>query len=108
MRIAIANWTRELIGGTERYLDCIIPALKGKGWEVGFFSEIEANGGVASANAEEQSWCVARMGQSAALSALRAWHPDIIFAHIIRDPKLEADLCTIAPAVCFAHSYLGN
>ncbi len=48
------------------------------------------------------------MGLDAAISALRGWHPDVIYAHGFADPAVEARTLEAAPAVLFAHNYYGT
>ena len=43
-----------------------------------------------------------------AIAAMREWHPDLIFAHGLVNPKNEAATLSVAPAVFFAHGYYGT
>ena len=36
------------------------------------------------------------------------WHPDVIYAHGLTDPAIEARTLEVAPAVFFAHNYYGT
>jgi glycosyltransferase involved in cell wall biosynthesis len=53
-------------------------------------------------------WCVSDLGNERALAALRNWQPEVIYAHGLLNPKLEAETLKIVPAVFFAHSYYGT
>ena len=39
MRIAITNWSRRVVGGTEGYIQAVIPALAARGLEVALWTE---------------------------------------------------------------------
>jgi glycosyltransferase involved in cell wall biosynthesis len=110
MRIAIAYSHRIKVGGIETYLDQVIPELHRLGHSLAFFHEI--NGAserekIALPNGTP-AWCVAEMGAKEALSMLRNWRPDLIYAHGLAEPELEEQLLEIAPAVFFAHGYYGT
>ncbi|MFL5340327.1 MAG: glycosyltransferase family 4 protein [Gemmataceae bacterium] len=109
MRIAITNWSRRVVGGTEGYIQAVIAALAARGLEVALWTEqdeptdreaMEVPVGISS-------WCVADCGPQAALDELRAWRPDLVFGHGLRDDAGERAILDLAPAVFFAHSYHG-
>jgi len=107
MRVAIANWNRRLAGGSESYLKGAIDGLERAGVECALLSEIDAP---ADHEALKPSmgaprWCIGEMGATKALAALRAWNPDLVFVHILKDVALEARLLELAPGVLFAHSH---
>ena len=110
MRIAIINWSRRRVGGVETYLNTIIPELARAGHEVAFWHEIDEPAGheLIGLPDESPAWCAAEMGAARALAALREWRPDVIYAHKVSDPELEAELLTVAPSVFFAHDYNGT
>ena len=110
MRVAVVNWSRRKVGGTETYLGNIIPALTERGHSIALWHEIdrphkrepiELPPGV-------PSWCVEELGAEKALRALRRWEPDIIYTHSLMKPELEAATLRVAPAVFFAHAYYGT
>ena len=109
MRIAILTWTARRAGGVESYLDVLIPALRRAGHEVAFLHEVDApvtrerlslGDGVTVISAETA-------GADAALAQLRAWQPDVLYAHGFADPELEARAQAIAPEIFFLHNYYG-
>jgi glycosyltransferase involved in cell wall biosynthesis len=110
VRIAVVNWSRRKVGGVESYLGTIIPALAQSGHEVAFWCEVDEPSDRARIELPEgmASWCVAEVGVGQALEGLRAWRPDVIFAHKFADPDLEADVQRLAPSVFFAHDYYGT
>ena len=108
MRVLVATQTRDRIGGVEAYLEAVLPALAAR-HEVAFFSasdEISGRGaivlpsGVKRLTLEQQS--------DDRLRLLKAWRPDLVFAHGLEDPVLERDLLGLAPAVVVEHTYHGT
>lgn len=110
MRIAVANWSRREVGGAERYLSRVIPALGALGHEIAFFHEFDApaDRDPLPLPPGAPDWCVAEMGREGALTALREWEPDLVYTHLVQDPELEAALVEMAPTVLFAHGYSGT
>jgi glycosyltransferase involved in cell wall biosynthesis len=110
MRIAVVNWSRRRSGGVETYLNGIIPQLINYGHALAFWYEVDKPDDREAITLPNgvPSWCVADIGAQAALQGLRDWQPDLIYAHGLLDPKLEAAVTKIAPAVFFAHSYYGT
>lgn len=110
MRIAVVNWSRRKVGGTEAYLDSIIPELLNAGHQIAFWHEADlpaVNDQIALSDGIP-AWCVSELGARVALAALREWRPDVIYAHSLMRPKLEAEMLKVAPAVFFAHAYYGT
>jgi glycosyltransferase involved in cell wall biosynthesis len=110
MRVGIVNWTRRRVGGAEAYLSRVIPAIVRAGHAVAFLSEVDEPADRQPIVSRETvaTWCVADVTAGPALRALREWRPDIIFGHGLLDPRLEARILKIAPAVFFAHNYYGT
>lgn len=110
MRIAVISWNRRKVGGTEAYLDLIIRELLKAGHRVAFWYENDEPLSREQISLAEETprWCVAKIGAEKALAELRRWSPDVIYAHGLLDPKLEAETLEIAPAVFFAHGYYGT
>ena len=94
MRVAVANWHRRVVGGAESYIKGVVTALESAGVELAMLSEVE------SATDRERielspgapTWCVSDIGEQAALAAMRAWRPDVLYVHLIESPALEARL----------------
>ena len=110
MRIAIVNWSRRRVGGVETHLNSIIPEIARLGHEVAFLSEVDA-----PVSRERimlppgaPAWCAAELGEEHTHRALRDWRPDLIYVHKVADPRFEAKLQRVAPAVFFAHDYYGT
>ncbi|HKI93997.1 MAG TPA: glycosyltransferase family 4 protein [Gemmatimonadales bacterium] len=104
-RIAIANWSNRLAGGAERYLERVMEALVSRGHVVGFWAEGDAPRDRPPMHLPDS---IATWTGTAALDTVRAWRPDLVYAHGITDPALEAALPGVAPVVGFAHSYVGT
>jgi glycosyltransferase involved in cell wall biosynthesis len=110
LRIAVVNWSRRKVGGTETYLGSVIPGLARRGHSVSLWHEIDrpANREPIELPPGVPSWCVEELGRKKALAALREWEPDLIYTHSLLTPSLEAETLKIAPAVFFAHAYYGT
>ncbi len=110
MRIAVVSWNRRKVGGTEAYLDFIIPELLKADHQVAFWYENDEplSREQISLAQETPRWCVAKIGSQKALAELRSWSPDVIYAHGLLDSKLEAATLEIAPGIFFGHGYYGT
>jgi glycosyltransferase involved in cell wall biosynthesis len=110
VRIALVNWTRRKVGGTETYLGLIVPALSEAGHEVAFWHETDLPDSRDLIALPEglPSWDASALGVERALEGLRRWSPDLIYAHGLLSPALEAEVVGLAPSVFFAHSYYGT
>jgi glycosyltransferase involved in cell wall biosynthesis len=110
LRIAIVTWSRQKVGGTEAYLESVIPELLDRGHQLAFWSEATVPSGrdqIRLPN-EVAHWCAKDLGDRRALKVLRDWQPDVIYCHSLMKPKLEDGILKIAPAVFFAHAYYGT
>ncbi len=94
----------------ETYLSLITPALKRAGHEVAFWHETDepSNRERIALPEDVATWCVEELGTERALHELRAWQPDLLYAHSLQSPALEAATLEIAPAIFFAHDYRGT
>jgi glycosyltransferase involved in cell wall biosynthesis len=110
MRVAMVSWTNQRIGGAESYLQRALDALPGAGCEVGFWHELEAAPETPTLRlpGDAPSWSAARLGRAEALAGLRRWRPDLLYAHGLLTPELEAATLELAPAVFYAHNYYGT
>lgn len=110
VRTAVVNWTDRRVGGAEAYLARIMPALRASGHDVLLWHEQNGPDDRASiAGPDLELACSAEeQGMEAALTALRGWHPDVLFVHGLVNPDHERALLAIAPAVFFAHNYYGT
>jgi glycosyltransferase involved in cell wall biosynthesis len=110
MRIAVANFSSRRVGGAESYIEEVIAEFANSGHDVGLFVEIDVPVDRPSIRLPGDSplWCVANQSVTGAIAAMREWHPDVIFAHGLVDPRNEAATLSVAPSVFFAHGYYGT
>jgi glycosyltransferase involved in cell wall biosynthesis len=110
MRIAVANFSSRRVGGAESYIEEVIAEFANSGHDVGLFVELDvpADRPPIRLPGESPLWCVANESMTGATAAMREWHPDVIFAHGLVDPRNEAATLSVAPAVFFAHGYYGT
>lgn len=111
MRVAIVSESAGRVGGVETYLETVVPALLDRGHCLAFLpgSDGPADRPTLRLPAAVTRWPPAR-GRTApeTLAALRAWRPDVLFAHCLEDAALEAAVFAVAPTVFFAHAYYGT
>ncbi|MCC6232238.1 MAG: glycosyltransferase family 4 protein [Verrucomicrobiales bacterium] len=110
MRVLLVNPFGHRIGGIEIYLQALAPALAERGHSVAFLHQH-------AIPAESQSlvpavttrWCLEAPSTSAqlAIEGVRAWRPDLVFAHQPVDDFVFSTLLQEWPSLYFAHSYLG-
>jgi len=109
MRVAVASWTIRHAGGVESYVEKIIPALRATGSDVSFFHESDGPTDRARIDiGEVPVFSAAASGVDAAVAALRAWKPDVIYMHGLRAPHTFERLTALAPSVSFIHTYFGT
>lgn len=110
MRIAVANFSSRRVGGAESYIEEVIAEFANSGHDVGLFVELDVPADRAAIRLPRGSplWCVANQTLAGAVAAMRDWHPDVIFAHGLVDPRNEAATLSAAPSVFFAHGYYGT
>ena len=109
MRILIANWGGRRAGGTETYLAQVMPRLAARGHEIGFCYEVDEPEGRPEIPLPPGTFSVQlRPDPAIAVDRIRAWRPDVIYAHGFLDPDVESQVIGIAPAVLVAHSYYGT
>ena len=108
MRVAVVTQSRDRVGGVEAYLQAVLPHLADR-HHVAFWSASDAISdrgaivmppGVAAERFEP-------VGEAAA-GQLRAWRPDVVFAHGLADPAVESAVLDVAPAVVVQHTYHGT
>jgi glycosyltransferase involved in cell wall biosynthesis len=110
MRIAIVNWSRRKEGGAESSIDATLSELCFLQHQVAFVSETDVPAGrewIAVPGGSPQ-WCASYLGIERTLAALRSWKPAVVYCHGLLNPRFEAEILRIAPAVFYAHSYYGT
>ena len=110
MRILVATLSRDLLGGVEKYLQSLIPALLDRGHSIGLLYEYPSNreqDGIDS-GLEVPSWCVQELGMETALASIRAFSPDLVYSQGLDIEALEQALLDLYPTVFYAHTYWGT
>lgn len=111
MRIIISTFHRNLIGGTEKYLQTLIPGLLSRGHEVGLIHEERFNSALEAVDSMESSvetWCLADLGPAAVLRSVSERKPDIVYNQGLRGGDFEDALVSKFPSLLFAHNYYGT
>ena len=112
MRILIATCNRAIVGGVERYLNTLIPALVQRGHQVAILYEHSSPAGatpVDPPNAGTPIWFWEALRLNPALwQALTAWKPDVVYSHSSHSLEMESVLLSSYPTVLYAHVYLGT
>lgn len=104
------NWLRRKVGGAETYLEGAVGGLAERGHELALLHETDGPPGRREMAMPPGApcWSVTEMGTAAAVAALRAWGPDVLYVHVLMSPELEEALLDTAPAVLFPHAYYGT
>ncbi len=110
MRVLIANWHQQVVGGAESYLCDLVPALQSRGYEVRFLVENVATSGERRIDQAGNSttWVVDSQNSKSVLNEVAAWPADVCFLHGLVDPGLQEWLLDRLPTVLFAHNYHGT
>jgi glycosyltransferase involved in cell wall biosynthesis len=111
VRILIATSHRALLGGVEKYVQSLIPALIERRHAIGLLYEYPSNTaeeGIDSAAAGIPSWCSMELGMDALMRAINTWEPDVVYAQGFDDAALEQRLLSSYPSVLYAHTYYGT
>ena len=108
MRILIAHWNPGVIGGTEKYLQALIPALRRSGHEVAFLHGYrlpEMTEPIVSQAPKIKSWSLEQLGTAATLRNVSDWSPSVIYTHGWQSSDTENELLKHFPCVLFVHDY---
>lgn len=111
MRILIATFHRNVIGGTEKYLQALIPGLIDRGHQVGFLYEKPfdpARESIISPDHPVATYCLAEDGLSSVVRSVSEWKPDVVYNQGLQATDLEDTLLHTYPTVLFAHGYYGT
>ena len=111
MRILIANCHRDIVGGTEKYLQSLIPALGSAGHEVGLVYEygpVSGGPSIDPAEAGLPAWSREELSDAAAWQQLERWNPSVVYLNGLESNDLENSLLDRYPAVFFGHGYYGT
>ena len=112
MRVLIATSNLSIVGGIERYVQALIPALLKRGHEVSVLYEHGALPGVETvdmAGTDLVSWCWRDLGQTASgWEKVVQWKPDLVYSQGLQSIQAERTLLDNYPTVWYAHVYLGT
>jgi glycosyltransferase involved in cell wall biosynthesis len=107
MRILLANEARRGGGGVETYLASLVDTLVRRGHDVALlYANPSAEQGPTSVPARD-AWSVADEGLDRAITAARAWRPDVCFSHNMRPLDVDDRLTREWPTVKMMHGYFG-
>ena len=110
MRIAIAMWTKTIIGGAETYVEQALAGLHAAGHSVALLTEVEARDtGKLRCDLplDVPEWCIETDGEKPAFDRLAAWKPDLIYDQSLYSIDHVRRLQRMAPSVLYAHNYYG-
>lgn len=111
MRILIATWHRNLVGGTEKYLQALLPGLLQRGHEVSLCYEQPCDETQETIDAPDMrlhTWSLAGQDVQTILDSLSRWTPDIVYLHGLESAELEGALIAKYATALFAHNYYGT
>ncbi len=108
MRVLAATWTRRVVGGAERYVQAVLPALAARGHRVALLVERDEPDPAARIDGAGGIEVFAAGGPEQAAGAARAWRPDVVYVQGVESPDLERRLVESHAAALFAHGYAGT
>jgi glycosyltransferase involved in cell wall biosynthesis len=111
VRVLIATFHRNLVGGTEKYLQALLPGLAGRGHQIGLVHERPTDPSretIDSASIRLAAWCLADLGLEPLMQSVAQWRPDIVYSQGLENGELEAALVRAYPTVLYAHGYYGT
>jgi glycosyltransferase involved in cell wall biosynthesis len=111
MRILIATSHRNMVGGTERYLQVLIPGLADRGHQISMVHEKgfdSAQETIDRAEFSLASWCLTELGPEATLRLVAEWKPDVVFSNGLEAADFQSALLDAYPTVLYAHNYYGT
>ena len=111
MRILLANYTRSITGGAEKYLQALIPSLIQRGHSLALLYEYPCASGAQSVDSPEgaiPSWCLQELGCDSVVRSATHWQPDVVYCHGLDDGRLESELLEKFRVILFAHTYYGT
>jgi glycosyltransferase involved in cell wall biosynthesis len=112
VRLLIATCRRSVVGGIEKYLQTVVPALSRRGHELSILYEHASQPGEETVDLPGNTlplwhWNGGRDSQ-ALRSRLAAWNADAVYAHGFQSMELENLVLDTAPAVQYGHVYQGT
>jgi glycosyltransferase involved in cell wall biosynthesis len=111
MRVLIATTNRNLVGGVERYLQRLIPALRAGGHKVALLYEDPFDPAVKTIDSLDTDlpvWCHKDRSYGDNMAAISEWAPDFVYSQGLQDPNLEDALVERYSTILYAHNYYGT
>lgn len=108
MRILFLTYFRRKVGGTESYLQAMVPAYLERGHDIAvcYTDEGPLSRQPFDFPDEVPQWRMEDFGPGVARQKIKDWRPDLIFCHGTTDMKFEAEVLKLAPGIFFAHNYV--
>jgi glycosyltransferase involved in cell wall biosynthesis len=109
LRVAVATSFARKAGGTEHYLDAVIPDLA-RDHDIALWCDEEGprERDRIAATLDIPRWTASDIGLEPAVASLIAWRPDIVYVHALTSPASEERLLDVAPNILFPHDYRGT
>lgn len=111
MRILIATSHRNLVGGVEKYLQRLIPALVDAGHQAALLYEYAFDSTREQVDRPEldvECCGTDEAGLEAGLKFARRWNPDIVYSQGLENAALQSALLNEYPTVLYAHNFIGT
>jgi len=110
MRILIANWHRNVLGGAEKYIQSLLPGLLARGHQVALVCEWQADREreIVDAGLSIPVFCSAELQFPNLMPALDHWQPDVVYIQGMEGSDLHRALLDRYAGVLFAHNYGGT
>jgi glycosyltransferase involved in cell wall biosynthesis len=111
VRILIANWTRQAVGGAEAHLERVAPALVKLGHTLALVDEVPRTDDREFVRPEDYATTIsiAENGKREALRLAAQFRPDVVYCNNgMLDPEVESALQVLAPSAISAHGYYGT
>jgi glycosyltransferase involved in cell wall biosynthesis len=108
MRILFLTYFRRKVGGTESYLQAMVPAYLQRGHHIAvcYTDEGPLNRQAFDFPYAVPQWRMEDFGSAGTLQRIKDWRPELIFCHGTTDMKFEAEVLKLAPGIFFAHNYV--
>jgi len=111
MRILIANWHKQVVGGAETYLRTLIPELVKRGHQLAIvhgYRPTTQREAIDSPEYGLPSWCFEELGIASLLEKIKRWLPDVVYSQGLESVELDSALLDAYPAAIFEHNYYGT
>lgn len=112
MRILIATCHQSIVGGIEKYLQALIPALVKRGHAVAMLYEHVAPAGADAVDPRGAALPIWHWRDESGASSVRQdvarWRPDVIYLNSVGSLDMEDFALAGCPAVLYAHAYHGT